>query len=348
MTKIRQLYIVSSLIAILLSIGAEAIAQEKQYQIAAVGFYNLENLFDTIDSPDIYDSEFTPNSKKLWNTKNYNKKLYNLSRVIAEVAAEKSPDGLAVLGVSEVENKEVLVDLSQQASIQERDYQIIHYHSPDKRGIDVALLYQAKYFTPTNSRSVRLHTSDTGFYTRDQLVVSGMLQDELIHFIVLHWPSRSGGEKRSRPLRNAAAQLTKSITDSILATDPNAKVIMMGDLNDDPTSPSVAKHLKAVGNKKQLAHSKLYNPFYDKFMHGEGSLAYRDSWNIFDQMIMTPAFVQDKEGWQFYKAYVFSKNYMKNQTGRYKGYPKRFYVGNQIQGGYSDHFPVYLYLIKEL
>ncbi len=329
--------------------GYSAFAQkDKQFQIAAVGFYNLENLFDTIDTPGVHDTEFTPGSKKLWNTKNYNTKLQHLAKVISEIATDKTPDGLAVLGVSEVENREVLEDLVKQEAIKDRNYQIIHYHSPDKRGIDVALLYRADYFTPSGSRSVALHTADTSFHTRDQLVVSGELQGENIHFIVNHWPSRSGGEKRSRPLRNAAAQLCKSITDSILTTDANAKVIIMGDLNDDPTSPSVARYLKAVGDKKLLSKKTLYNPFYTKFMHGEGSLAYRDSWNIFDQMIMTPALVKQSTNWMFYKAYVFNKSYMKNETGRYKGYPKRYYVGNTIQGGYSDHFPVYLYLVREV
>lgn len=341
---IKQILIAAIVLATVNSFAQK----EKTFQIAAIGFYNLENLFDTIDTPDVHDSEFTPNSKKLWNTENYNTKLQHLARVISEIGTDKTPDGLAVLGVSEVENKAVLEDLIKQEALKDRHYKIIHYHSPDKRGIDVSLLYRPDYFEPQSSRSVALHTADTNFYTRDQLVVSGLLQGDPIHFIVNHWPSRSGGEKRSRPLRNAAAQLCKSITDSILSTNKNAQVIIMGDLNDDPTSPSVAKYLQGVGSKKLLSKNKLYNPFYAKFMHGEGSLAYRDSWNIFDQMIMTPALVQgNSKHWQYYKAHVFSRSYMKNETGRYKGYPKRYYVGNKVQGGYSDHFPVYLYLIRE-
>ena len=321
----------------------------QQYEIVAIGYYNLENLFDTIDSEDVRDSEFLPDSKKLWNTERYYYKLDQMAKVLSEIATDKTPDGLAVFGISEIENKMVVEDLVKRPALKDRDYQIVHYNSPDKRGIDVALVYNPKYFEVTHSYSAPLITEDTGFYTRDQLVVTGLLLNEETSYIVNHWPSRSGGEKRSRPKRNAAAQLSRSLADSLLAINPKAKVMIVGDLNDDPTNQSVAKYLKATDDKTKLDQGYFFNPYLTKYKKGIGSLAYRDSWNLFDQIILTPALVsEDRSSWSYFSSNVFKKPYMLNQEGKYKGYPKRSFVGNQFQGGYSDHLPVYIYLIREL
>jgi len=339
-------------IALLLVIGVSSFINKsiaQNYELVAIGYYNLENLFDTIDSEGVAEGDFLPNGAKGWNSERYYYKLGQMSRVLSDIATDKTPDGLAVFGISEIENKMVVEDLVKTDNLKDRNYQIVHYNSPDRRGIDVALVYNPKYFEVTNSVSARLITADSSFKTRDQLVVSGLLRGEEVHFIVNHWPSRSGGEKRSRPKRNAAAQLSRSLTDSILAINPNAKVMIMGELNDDPTNHSVAKYLKATDDKSKFADGYFYNPYLTLFKKGIGSLAYRDSWNLFDQIILTPALVNDeKDDWSYYKANIFKKPYMINQEGKYKGYPKRSFVGNKFQGGYSDHFPVYVYLVRKV
>jgi hypothetical protein len=322
--------------------------QETKYKVAIVGFYNLENLFDTINNIELRNSEeFTPEGRNKWTSKRYHEKLNNMAFVISKIAKETSPDGIALLGVSEIENKGVLEDLVKDPQIKDRNYQIVHYDSPDWRGVDVALLYQPKYFKVTNSNSHWLNMADTSFRTRDQLVVSGLLDGEMVHVIVNHWPSRSGGEKASRPKRNAAADLTRHIVDSLFAIDKNAKILVMGDLNDDPVNPSVKDHLRTKGKTDQLLEGDLFNPMYKMYKDGIGSLAYRDTWNLFDQVIVSQGLLgEDKATFKFYNAKVFNKSFLKQEEGAYAGYPLRTFAGGVYMNGYSDHFPVYVTLIK--
>ena len=225
-------------------------AQEQQaYKVGLVGFYNLENLFDTIDDPLKNDEEFLPNGANQWNTEKYTTKLHNMAYAISTIGTDWSPDGVAVLGVSEIENRTVLEDLVAQPEIKDRNYQIVHYESPDRRGVDVGLLYNPKYFKLLSSKSYPTVVPDQPeFITRDQLLVSGLFDGEMMHFIVMHWPSRYGGEKRSLPGRVAAAELCRHIADSILNEDANAKIIMMGDYHDYPDNKSVTKYLRATGD----------------------------------------------------------------------------------------------------
>lgn len=321
--------------------------QETIYKIGTIAFYNLENLFDTIDQPEVNDEEFTPQGIKSWNTKKYYLKIDHLSDVISQIGTDVTKEPPAIIGVSEIENKQVLIDLVHSKTLKPFNYQIVHYNSPDRRGVDVALLYRPKYFKLTESKSFRLTIADKlDFKTRDQLLVSGLFDGEQMYFIVNHWPSRYGGEKRSRPLRNAAADLCRSIVDSLLAMDTSVKVITMGDFNDDPVDPSLTKHLKATDDKNLLADGYLYDPMITLYKKGIGSLAWRDSWNLFDNMILTPALLEDS-GYHFYQAHIFNKKFLTNKEGQYKGYPFRTYVGNTFMGGYSDHFPAYLFVVKK-
>jgi Endonuclease/Exonuclease/phosphatase family len=325
--------------------------EKKEYLVTGIGFYNLENLFDTLvdsDTTKILQDAFTPNGKNKWTSARYKEKLVNMSKVIADLGVEVTPDGLAILGVSEIENKSVLEDLVKTEKLKKRGYKIVHYDSPDLRGIDVGLIYNPAYFKVTSSRSVSLRSLDTTFYTRDQLLVSGLLNGEQIHVIVSHWPSRRGGEKRSKPRREAAADLGKIIIDSLQAIDPNSKIFYMGDLNDDPTNSSVKVHLKGVAEEENVKNDDMFNTLEAHFKKGIGTLAYRDAWNLFDQILITPSLLgKDYSSYKYYKAKIFSKSYLKNSEGRYKGYPYRTYAGGAYIGGYSDHFPVYLFLIKE-
>jgi endonuclease/exonuclease/phosphatase family metal-dependent hydrolase len=336
--------------AAILLINIVLAQEEKSYETICVAFYNVENLFDTINQPDVEDIEFLPESEKKWGTKRFDAKIKKLSTTIAEIGKDFTGEPPAIIGLCEVENRSVIEDLANTEALAKYDYGIEHYDCWYYRGVDVGLMYRRDYFEVTHSVSYKLQFSELpDLSTRDQLLVSGLLLGEPVHFIVLHYPSRRGGEKRSRPLRIEAAELTKHIVDSLQNIDKNAKIIIMGDLNDDPINESVKKVLNSHGDKDNLKEDELYNPMANLFKKGIGSLAYRDSWNLFDQIIITPSLIKDDySNWTFYKAFIYNKPFLMQKEGRFKGYPFRTFVGNTYQGGYSDHFPAYMYLIREL
>jgi Endonuclease/Exonuclease/phosphatase family len=333
------------------ALTAQTDRKSDEYKVACIAFYNLENLFDTIDSPTTNDVDFLPGGRLAWNTPKYVSKLSNMAKVISEIGTELSPDGAVILGVAEIENRKVLEDLVQQEAIKSRNYQIVHYDSPDERGIDCAFLYNPKYFSITSSHPypVKLVDPKTGAadFTRDILYVTGIFDGEPLHLMVGHWPSRRGGESASAPARAVAAQVCKTLADSIMTADPKAKIVIMGDLNDDPDSPSLTKVLQAKGNTKDVKEGGLYNPMYDHFKSGDGTMAYRDAWSFFDQIIVSQPFVSKKSGgWQFYKSLVFRKPWLLQTEGQYRGYPFRTYVGDIFINGYSDHLPSYCFFLK--
>lgn len=345
-----HLYTISAFL-LLLFLNNQAFCQEEiTYKHVSIGFYNLENLFDTINDEELFLSEeFTPESEKKWNTLRYHEKLSNMALVISKLAIEDTPEGVALLGICEVENRGVLDDLVMEQTIKDRNYQIVHYDSPDARGIDVGLLYNPAHFEVTNSKSYKLTMKgNPDFLSRDQLVVSGKMDGEELFIIVNHWPSRRGGEEKSRHKRNAAGDLTRSIVDSILLINMNAKILVMGDMNDDPTNESVLKHLKANGNQNELKEGELFNPMCQLQKNGFGTLAYRDTWNLFDMVIVSQGLLgEDKSDFKYQKAVIFNKNFLKQKEGKYAGYPNRTFGGKKYLGGYSDHFPVYVVLTKE-
>lgn len=328
-------------------------AQEADsYQIRTVAFYNLENLFDTKNDTLIFDDDRTPEGKDKWTEERYLNKLENMSKVISEIGSTDTKTAPDIVGVCEVENLGVLEDLVHHKNLTKFNYGIVHYESPDERGIDVALLYKKSAFVPVNFNSHRLllfNLEGKRDYTRDQLIVEGLLDNEKIYFMVNHWPSRSGGEARSRPFRLEAAKLNKRIIDSIQSQYVNAKIISMGDFNDDPIDPSFKKILQVEKNNKNLDSLSLYGPMEKLYKKGRGSLAYRDKWNLFDQLYMTSSLLDNKrESYSYWKVGIFSPEYLMDPKGKYKGYPLRTYAGGSYIGGYSDHFPVYLHLIKKV
>ncbi|MEP1489922.1 MAG: endonuclease/exonuclease/phosphatase family protein [Algibacter sp.] len=340
------------LLALFLSVCINTYAQDKTFTIHTVAFYNLENLFDPINDPNKFD-EYSP-IMELKTDKDvvYKKKVHNMARVIAEIGKDVNHNSPAIIGVSEVENKTVLEDLVNDSLLVDKNYGIVHFDSPDVRGIDVALLYQKNIFTPiSNSKhELKIYDNETNkrVYTRDQLLVSGHLDGELIHVIVNHWPSRRGGEERSRPKRVAAAKLSKRLVDSLQVIDPYAKVFIMGDLNDNPTNASIKKALNAKKDKRDVELKGIYNPMEAFYKNGVGTNAYRDSWNLFDQIMITkPLLNKDYSSYRFYKAAIFNKNYLLHKEGKYKGYPFRSFSNGNFTNGFSDHLPVYVYLIKE-
>lgn len=335
-----------------ISINAQ---EKKKFKIHTVAFYNLENLFDTINDPTKYD-EASPIMEMNESLRGeiYKNKVKNMARVVADIGSEDTKNTPAIIGVSEIENRQVLVDLVNDPQLLHKDYGIIHYESPDKRGIDVALLYQKALFRPieTSSHELLIYDDVTRkrVYTRDQLLVSGELDGDLIHVIVNHWPSRSGGEARSRSKRVGAAKLNKRIIDSLQSIDPYAKVITMGDYNDNPTNASFKKALKAKADKDNIPLKGIYNPFENLFKKkGLGTTGYRDAWSLFDQLLVTQPFLEkDYSSFRYYKSGIFNKNYLSNKHGKYKDYPLRSFADGGFTDGFSDHFPVYIYLIKEV
>lgn len=340
--------------SLIVSTNAHCFGQNrKTYKIHTIAFYNQENLFDTINDPNKYDEASPIMALKTNRSEVYKKKIKNMAHVLADIGKDVTRNSPAIIGIAEVENREVIEDLVNDSALIKQDYGIIHYHSPDARGIDVALLYQKKLFTPTSSTSntLKIYDAPSGkrVYTRDQLVVSGKLEGDPINVIVNHWPSRSGGEAKSRPKRIAAAKLTKHLIDSLQVIDPYAKIFIMGDLNDDPTNASIKDVLKAKKDREKVKLKGIYNPYETFFKEGLGTTAYRDAWSLFDQIMMTkPLISKDFSSFQLYKAGIYNKNYLIENNGKYNGYPLRSFSNGGFNNGYSDHFPVYVYVIKEV
>lgn len=323
--------------------------QNEQIVPVCISFYNVENLFDTIDDPDRNDTGFTPDGRNNWDTEKYNEKIDHLAEVISLIGLDYTPDGAAILGVSEIENEAVLLDLVAHEKLIDRNYQVVYHRGSDRR-VDNALLYNPSYFDLTATDHIKVTMEDRpDFRTRDHVLVSGDLLGEKFHFIVAHWPSRRGGERRSRPNRIAAAKSARLIVDSLRSISDNHKIMVMGDFNDDPTDASVAEYLYTTGDTTQLTDSLLYNPYVSIHEKGIGTLAYRDKWNLFDQLVFTTNLFHNNDSeMQFHTAGVFKERFMIQSSGRYQGYPFRSLAGGVYLGGYSDHFPAYVILLKNL
>ncbi len=342
------------LICIALMCCDNCASAQLKMQISAVAFYNFENLFDTLDDPKNWgDNEFLSTGAYNYTGAVYRQKLSNLSTVISDLGAKTMSDGPAIIGVAEIENGHVLEDLVRQPLIKDK-YSFIHFDSYDSRGIDVAMLYNPRYFKVLNAQGLRVYINNMKNSkegrTRDILYVNGILVGDTLHLLVNHWPSRRGGEKASAPLRAAAASAAKKLIDSITSKNTQAKIILMGDLNDDPVSESVTKVLGAKGNIGKVAMNDLYNPWLNFYKKGIGTLGFDDRWNLFDQIMISGSFLKKnntiEDSWLYYKSEVFKKDYLIEKFGRYKGYPKRSFVNNQWNNGLSDHLPTIIYFIK--
>ena len=324
-------------------------AQEQPY---AVVFYNLENLFDIYNDPETHDDEFTPEGVKQWTQLRYEKKLWNMERVLFDIAAQKK-DYPIVIGVSEIENRKVLEDLISQPKLRGGNYRICHYDSPDARGVDVAFLYRSDVFKLEGSDNIKLHVEGLpNFRTRDLVVMWGTIEDEPFYFLVSHWPSRLGGKEASQFKRDACAKQIREIKDSLIAQNPATKVIVMGDLNDDATDASIVEVMGAKGKVEELQPGDFFNPYNEMLRAGLGTLAYQDEWNLFDNICVTENLVNAERGTlriikgkKFY-GNIFTRPYMLQLEGQYKNYPLRTFVTNNFQNGFSDHFPVYIYIGK--
>ncbi|MFB0973790.1 MAG: endonuclease/exonuclease/phosphatase family protein [Bacteroidales bacterium] len=343
----------------LIFVSAAAFGQnQKRYYVM---FYNLENLFDTENDPNINDEEFLPNGAKRWTVEKYNKKQHNMARVIASVAADNRAFP-AVIGVSEIENRRVLEDLVSQDAIASANYQIVHHDSPDLRGIDVAFLYRPDQFQKMGNA---WHKVTVPYYpefkTRDVVAMWGKVDGEMFGFVVGHMPSRRGGSLSSTRLRNAAAESIRFMADSLQKAFPGIKLAIMGDMNDNPTDRSLREIIGAREKyRSQVREGEYYNPFLDMFNHGEGTCKYQDNWSLFDNIIVNynlldtgrlrlqPSTMNQRvsrKGEQYYYGNIYNKKqFMIEQSGQYKGYPLRTFSGDNFQNGFSDHFPVFIIL----
>ena len=302
-----------------------------------VGFYNCENFYDTINQIQVIDEDFLPESDKGYNSQRFQQKTKNIATTVYKLGLLGDRNGIALLGLAEIENKLVLENLVQSPILKKFNYKIIHFDSKDLRGIDVGLIYNPSIFKPyiykPFSLSIKEHEKD--YPTRDILYVKGVLKGIWVHLLVNHWPSRRGGSKQSSQKRNWASSICKNIIDSITAIDPKANIIMMGDFNDNPTD-------------KSIMNIPLVNPFYSLFKKGEGSLAFRDSWHLFDQILISDILFESnnesvnkgRNNLKYYKSIIYKDSDHIEMNGKYQGYPKRTWDGNQFRGGFSDHFPV--------
>ena len=333
-----------------LNIICGQIKSNESYQVNTIAFYNVENLFDTLDDPLTSDDDRTPMGKDKWTNDIYQKKLKNIAKVIADIGSDLTGSSPSIIGLCEIENRVVLEDLINTNSLKKENYDIIHYDSPDERGVDVAMLFKKNRFKPSSTKTypLFLKRKDQSIdYTRDHLLVSGYLDNEQIHFIINHWPSRSGGQMKSEPNRILAGKLNKKIIDSILRSNPKANIINMGDFNDNPKDKSIKPILNSVYKKSKMKNNQLYNPMEELFQKGYGSYKYRGKWDMIDQFFLSKNLVENKKGLFFLKAAVFNKKYLINPQGKYEGYPFKSFAGGKFLNGYSDHFPIFLYLAKE-
>lgn len=345
-TTARRVAVVMMVLAAMLLTSR---AQAKRFMTFGVAFYNLENLFDTINSNGKYDLEFSPSGNRRWDGNKYWSKINNMAYAISQFATKTTPMGPAMIGVSEIENQSVLNDLVNAPQIKDWGLKVIHHDSPDRRGVDVGLLYNPRFFKPINVTNHTLVIDGMpNFRTRDQMVVVGLLGGSRVGVIVNHWPSRLGGEEQSSYLREAAAALCKHISDSLLNIDPNMGIIIMGDLNDDPMNRSCAVTLGAKRHERDVKRGGFFNPFWEKLEKGIGSYIYRGKWDLFDQIIINYNLLHGENGLKFREALVINKDFLKQQDGQYKGYPLRTFSSGTWTNGYSDHFPTEIFLQKEV
>ena len=344
----------TAVLTLLLAVTSSA--QTKQYEVCVVAFYNLENLFDTIHDEGKNDYEYLPDGGMKWTALKYEHKVKNMAYALSQLGTDEDPRGAMCVGVCEVENIGCLRDVARKCKEYGRNYEAILLEGPDRRGVDCGFLYNPDMFKPVNVRGHELKAryEDGGVVkTRLQLLVSGYIMGEnpeKLHVIVNHWPSRYGGELRSRATRDTAAMLTKSICDSIYRVEPRAKIVVMGDLNDDPYNHSCAEVLQARRTREEVGEQGLFNTLWQKLDRGIGSLAYNGGWNLFDQIIISEPLMNAKpeDGrWCYWKSQIFNKDFLTFQDGKDRGTPLRTHKGGVWLDGYGDHYPTMIYLIKE-
>lgn len=355
----KRSFIVAALL-ILMSLSTSA---QKTQQNYVIGFYNLENLFDIYDDPVKNDNEFLPEGKNKWTQAKYEKKLHNMAKVIRAMA-DNNKRWHTILGISEIENRLVIEDLVSQPEIADANYEIVHYDSPDRRGVDVALLYKPDQFTYLDSESIPFDFNseidfadvDTSYFkTRDILMVHGLIAGEHFAFYVAHLPSRIGGKGGN--LRSRGAEIIYEHSRRMEERYPGIKIVAMGDMNDNPTDDSMAKYLHGQERLEDVTLTEFFSPYTSMLKAGYGSLCYQGVWSIYDLELVNYNLahapngglkiqpVTKNHGKEYYGV-VFKRPWMTTQKGQYKGYPFRTFSNGAFVGGYSDHYPTYIVIGK--
>lgn len=307
---------------------------ENRYTIA---FYNLENFFDTQDDPYLLDDDFTPKGFRNWDERKFGKKAKKIAKAISKIGLEESGHLPVMVGMAEVENKAVVQTLLQSKRLRDVDYDLIHFDSPDERGIDTALVYDKKHFVVLDAETIPLLVKNTNGdrdFTRDILYVHGKLHQEEVHVFVNHWPSRRAGDEDTSYKRIKAAETILQKINIIPGDDPN--IIIMGDFNDDPNAESIQVLMQT---------GMFINPMKKLLSPKSGSANYKGKWSLFDQILVSHSLLNfEANTHSFVKAEIFAPRFLKEWKGRYKGNPFRTFAGKKYLGGYSDHFPVYIVL----
>ena len=358
----KRFYYIALAVAAILLLSPSARAQKVQ-KSHVIGFYNLENLFDTYHDEGKNDYEYLPDGANQWTEVKYRKKLHNMAEVIRAMK-EDNKVYHTILGVSEIENRNVLEELVIQPEIADANFQIVHYDGPDRRGVDCALLYRPDQFTLLESRSIpftfdsqnikfdmdSLEMAD--FRTRDVLEVRGTIDDEMFAFYVTHLPSRIGG--KSGFLRSRGAEIIYENAMELMRKYPGIKIAVMGDMNDNPFDESMVTYLRGKENVEEVGEEDFFDPFLSMIKAGFGSLAYQGVWSIFDIIMVNSNLLNAPKGTykiqpivnkKFYGR-VFQKPFMTQQEGQYKGTPKRTSSNGAFINGYSDHYPTYIVISK--
>jgi predicted extracellular nuclease len=338
----------SLLFIVIVSIATNSFGQKSNTNELVVAFYNVENLFDTLDTPDKLDEEFTPEGRRKWGSERYNNKVKNLAKVISSMNEGNAPD---VLGLCEVENKQVVDDLVAAKALAKYNYQVVHRESKDWRGIDVALIYKESVFSFERAYTYYVPMPDSISPTRDILVVEGSIHEKPISFFVNHFPSRSEGLEKSRPKRIEAAKVLRHAIDSVLAVNPKSNILAMGDFNDEPADSSLHKVVKAkkpitnteAWHNTDLTYEAMINLMFPLKEKGKGSYKYRKYWNMLDQILVNSSLFIGRDGIQVAEnsTGIYAEDWMKQKTPKYFGSPLRTFGGRKYLAGYSDHFPVY-------
>ena len=305
-------------------------------------FYNVENLFDCYNDSLTNDEEFLPDGSRHWSFYRYNNKVNKIAKVIL---ASNNWNPPALVGLCEVENRTVLNRLVWETGLSEQGYRFVHHESPDRRGIDVALLYRKDKFEIVSERAITVSLPERSFFTRDILYVKGVaFSEDTLHVLVCHWPSKYGGAMHSEWKRVYVAGRLRGVCDSLFSVNKECKIIIMGDLNESPQSGAVYNSLKAKGKDSE---TDLVNLSYDfESDKVDGTIKYRGHWDIFDQIIVSRSLL--KNPFETEGLSIIDLPFLLESDKSYSGViPFRTYLGPQYHGGFSDHLPVKVIVVKE-
>ncbi len=310
-----------------------------------IAFYNVENLFDYFDDSTTLDDQYLPYQGNYWTKKRYEAKLQRLSKTIMAMGGWEAP---GIIGLCEVENRYVLNSLAHFTPLRKADYQIIHKDSPDRRGIDVALLYRREKFEVIDYEFYEVtFPFDPEGRTRDVLHAYGKLPNkDTLHVFVNHWPSKFGGAFETEPKRMFVAQMVRQKVDSIWKQYPKAHILIMGDLNDEPDAKSVKEGLGISTLNTKPERQNLYN-LMEEIQYLTGTHSFQNKWSVIDHFILSGGLLQSEQSTSLKprSLKIFNQPYliMTGATGAKR--PFRTYQGPQYLGGYSDHLPILLDLI---